>query len=84
MFLADYVHCLCIPLWLKRQEARRKFNIRGNGCTDCLTSYFCHPCALAQLSTELKTRAEQAQIGAKGAPMGYVQPTQGMEYQPPQ
>ncbi|KAK3673139.1 hypothetical protein LTR78_006979 [Recurvomyces mirabilis] len=85
MFVADYVHCLCIPLWLKPQEFRRKFNIRGNGCTDCLASYFCHSCALSQLNTELKARAEQPQIEAKEAPMGYVQPAppHGMMYVPP-
>jgi Cys-rich protein (TIGR01571 family) len=50
MCIADYVHLFCIPLWMKRQEMRRRFNIKGNGCTDCLAAYFCHCCTLSQMS----------------------------------
>ncbi|KAK0941704.1 hypothetical protein LTR48_000283 [Friedmanniomyces endolithicus] len=71
----NYVALQWIPVWLKRKELRTKFGIQGNGCTDCLVSYFCHPCSIAQMETELKDRAATAPtgLGEKSAPVGYAQ-----------
>ncbi|KAK1066141.1 hypothetical protein LTR74_007359 [Friedmanniomyces endolithicus] len=71
----NYVALQWIPVWLKRKELRNKFGIQGNGCTDCLVSYFCHPCSIAQMETELKDRAATAPtgLGEKLAPVGYAQ-----------
>ncbi|KAK4506590.1 hypothetical protein PRZ48_000322 [Zasmidium cellare] len=76
-----------IPLMFKRGEVRDRFGIKGDGFADCMASYCCTPCALAQLETELKDRATGAQHG--GAPplggdikQGYAPPPQGMNYQP--
>lgn len=48
LFLASYVHLGWLPIMLKRQEMRQKFNIRGDGCQDCLISYFCACCKRSQ------------------------------------
>ncbi|KAK0855716.1 hypothetical protein LTS02_010988 [Friedmanniomyces endolithicus] len=71
----NYVALQWIPVWLKRKELRNKFGIQGNGCTDCLVSYFCHPCSIAQMETELKDRAATAPtgLGEKSATVGYAQ-----------
>ena len=44
-------------------------------------SYFCYPCALAQMETEVKDRAKVAHHGGKAE--GYSQPQGGMSYQQP-
>lgn len=33
---------------LQRGKIRRRLNINGNGCTDCLAACCCMPCALTQ------------------------------------
>ena len=30
--------------WLNRGDIRAKYDIEGNGCTDCLTHYCCDCC----------------------------------------
>ncbi|KAK3068526.1 hypothetical protein LTR53_013838 [Teratosphaeriaceae sp. CCFEE 6253] len=83
MGLANYAGLSWIVVWLKRQELRRAFNIRGNDCTDCLSACFCHCCALAQMEMELKDRAAGGRdgTGAKAAQAGYVQEQPAMRYQ---
>lgn len=86
-----------VPQMLRRQELRQRLSLRGDGCTDCLASYFCAPCSLAQMETELKDRAQKAQSASdmqrqqQQDTTGYypVQQQQGMVYaqpgqQPPQ
>lgn len=45
-------------------------------------SYCCTPCAIAQMNTEMKKRAEQAHLNPQQ--MGYQPQTQRMVYQAPQ
>jgi hypothetical protein len=45
-------------------------------------SYFCFPCTLAQMETEVKDRAALLQHSG-GKPEGYSQPQGGMAYQQP-
>ena len=53
-------------------------------CADSVlqASYFCFPCTLAQMETEIKDRAALLQHSA-GKPEGYSQPQGGMAYQQP-
>ncbi|TKA74725.1 hypothetical protein B0A55_04041 [Friedmanniomyces simplex] len=83
MCISNYLHLMWLPVWLKRQELRRAFGIKGNGCTDCLASYFCHCCAIAQMEMELKDRAAKATTGlgfTEAPAVGYVREQVGMEY----
>ncbi len=36
-----------------RLQVRKFFDIEGNGCLDCLTSLFCAPCSIIQISNQL-------------------------------
>jgi Cys-rich protein (TIGR01571 family) len=75
-----------LPIMFKRAEIRQRFDIPGDGCTDCLLSCFCQPCALAQMSTELKDRSAAALLPTHGLgdnKTGYISPaaaTGGMVY----
>ncbi|KXT11287.1 hypothetical protein AC579_1671 [Pseudocercospora musae] len=80
---ASCFHFGWLATLLKRMELRERFGIQGNGCTDCLVSYFCTPCTLAQMETELKDRAASAQGGRGTQDAGYVAPSDNMTYQPP-
>jgi Cys-rich protein (TIGR01571 family) len=46
-----------LPIMQKRTAIREKFGISGNFLEDCLVTCCCQPCALAQMSTELKDRS---------------------------
>ncbi|KAF8325756.1 PLAC8 family-domain-containing protein [Cantharellus anzutake] len=37
-----------------RREVRKRYNIEGNLCTDCLTQCFCSPCSITQESREIE------------------------------
>ncbi|KAF8960431.1 PLAC8 family-domain-containing protein [Flammula alnicola] len=37
-----------------RGHVRRRYNIKGGGCNDCCTSFWCAPCELVQESRELE------------------------------
>ncbi|KAK0272169.1 hypothetical protein LTR91_010223 [Friedmanniomyces endolithicus] len=82
--ISNYCGLQWIPVWLKRKELRSRFGIQGNGCTDCLVSFCCHPCSIAQMETELKDRAATAStgMGEKQAPVGYAQQQDAMDYRP--
>jgi len=43
----------CIFQMGTRGAARRRYHIKGNGCTDCLAACFCTPCDLTQVSREI-------------------------------
>lgn len=66
---------------MKRTELRRQFNIKGNGCEDCLVSYFCHCCAIGQMDTELKQRAQTQTSHAAGKEAQYAPNPSQMAYQ---
>lgn len=83
MYGAACCHLHWLVALFKRGDTRAKFGIRGDGCTDCLASYFCFPCALAQMETEVKDRAKVAKASG-GMTQGYSQPQGGMVYQQPQ
>ena len=57
-FLSHGIANIC---WrtLRRSSIREKYNIKGNLCTDFLTSTFCDPCALAQEDYEVNRREEE-------------------------
>lgn len=41
MCLAGCCYLHWLPLMIKRSDVRKKFNIGGNGCTDCLVAACC-------------------------------------------
>ncbi|KZP11425.1 PLAC8-domain-containing protein [Athelia psychrophila] len=47
----------CMLSWIcqmgGRSHVRKRYNIRGTGCGDCVTSCCCYPCGLTQESREL-------------------------------
>jgi hypothetical protein len=69
---------------LKRGEVREKFGIAGNPIKDCFLSCCCQPCALAQMSTELKERTGPIALlpTENNGRRGYVSPgaANGMVY----
>ena len=44
---------MCLHTFM-RNDLRESRDIRGSCCADCLTVYFCYPCALTQEYKELK------------------------------
>ncbi|KAF8157214.1 PLAC8 family-domain-containing protein [Crassisporium funariophilum] len=46
-----------------RKHVRQRYNIKGGGCGDCLTSFFCAPCQLTQDSREIEL--EEQSFGAQ-------------------
>lgn len=94
MCLATHFGFGWVPVWLQRGEIRKRFDINGNFCTDCLATCCCTPCAVAENEVELRDRAQSealmttvdqynAQNGEVKTGLGvtpqYIQPTQ-MEY----
>lgn len=78
MCVAAHVGCACIPVWMQRSEVRKRFGIKGNGCTDCLASTCCTCCSMVQQQVEVRERAEkQPMLGANG---GYQSAPGGMVY----
>eukprot|EP00898_Chlorokybus_atmophyticus_P002606 jgi/Chlat1/3346/Chrsp23S03660 len=63
---------LCPPLawitqWVSRRQLRDKYKLPATPCHDCLVSFFCNCCALAQENRELMIRLQHP-----------LQPTTGM------
>ena len=50
---------LAICLLLLRTAVRRTLNIPGDGCTDCLVSVCCTPCAITQIVGQLWIKPEE-------------------------
>ncbi|KIJ22924.1 hypothetical protein M422DRAFT_196528 [Sphaerobolus stellatus SS14] len=48
-----------------RGEVRRRYNIDGGGCGDCMAALCCHPCELTQDSREIELE-ERSLMGGKG------------------
>ncbi|GAB7328469.1 hypothetical protein MBLNU13_g00439t1 [Cladosporium sp. NU13] len=78
--LAGSVLLECIPTAFKREEMRKRFAIDGDFCEDIAASMFCRPCTLAQMNSEMKSRAAKEQLTKA---IGYQPQTQGMVYLPP-
>lgn len=51
---------------ISRGNIRRQYGIKGNDCSDCLTSCFCGCCALVQEDREVK--AQEKEDGKYAAP----------------
>ncbi|KAK5129050.1 hypothetical protein LTR85_000383 [Meristemomyces frigidus] len=98
LYAAWHVHLGWMAVMLKRQDLRQKFGIKscfadrcaaspphGNAYTDCLASYCCQPCTLAQMEAELQDRAATAEVvsDTHTQETGYVPRPQGMLYSPP-
>ena len=47
-----------LPL-TNRGEVREKYNLVGNGCTDCLCTFCCGPCDIIQQDKEVEYRERQ-------------------------
>lgn len=45
-----------IPVWLQRSDLRNKHNLRGSGCTDCLSACCCPECDIIQVEKEAERR----------------------------
>lgn len=74
-----FTGCGWIYIMMKRGEIRERYGIRGGGCKDCCTSFWCGCCALIQQEKEVKGRQASGPItqGYQGnqAPMRmYSQP----------
>ncbi|EPS39947.1 hypothetical protein H072_6363 [Dactylellina haptotyla CBS 200.50] len=70
----DYNRCCNVPCWsfaglmlcgaqwvmgcMQRGELRRKYNLDGSGCGDCVKHFFCECCTLVQEDRESKTRQQ--------------------------
>ncbi|KAI5239943.1 hypothetical protein E4T43_06431 [Aureobasidium subglaciale] len=78
MFAGWILAIPCVPIWMQRNIVRKRFNIGGNGCTDCLVSTFCGCCAQVQQENELKDRAEKELLMINHPP-----PPQERMYAPP-
>ncbi|UNI23492.1 hypothetical protein JDV02_009310 [Purpureocillium takamizusanense] len=52
-----FTGCACVYNLLRRGEMRQTYGIKGNGCTDCLTSCCCLCCAVIQQEKESQVRA---------------------------
>ncbi|KAG2003028.1 hypothetical protein CC2G_003661 [Coprinopsis cinerea AmutBmut pab1-1] len=44
----------CFLQMVNRKDIRGRYNIRGGGCGDCCTAYWCGPCELVQEAQELE------------------------------
>ncbi|KAF3178092.1 hypothetical protein TWF106_011165 [Orbilia oligospora] len=91
--VTDYNRCCNGPCWgfcglmicgaqwimgmMQRGEARRKYNMKGSGCGDCMRHFFCGCCALIQENREVETRK---QLLVPANVLGY-QPTVAMSYE---
>jgi Cys-rich protein (TIGR01571 family) len=52
-------------VWHLRNLTRARFQIPGSGCEDCLVSFFCSCCSMAQVATHIKSyKAGSCDFGA--------------------
>jgi Cys-rich protein (TIGR01571 family) len=68
MFAGLVLAVPCIPDWLQRHAVRKRFDLRGSECADCLASVFCTCCSQVQHENELKDQAEKARLILSGPP----------------
>eukprot|EP01060_Flectonema_neradi_P026837 TRINITY_DN3626_c0_g2_i1.p1 TRINITY_DN3626_c0_g2~~TRINITY_DN3626_c0_g2_i1.p1 ORF type:complete len:220 (+),score=40.46 TRINITY_DN3626_c0_g2_i1:53-712(+) len=48
----------CLFTWVLRDKARHKYNIEGDGCSDCCAVTFCGACVVCQLQRETLSRGD--------------------------
>jgi len=65
---------------LRRQEMRQRFDIEGNGCTDCLVTTFCGSCSLAQMNMQVKAQLQKPPTYTMDQRTAYSKERQGMLY----
>ncbi|KAK9678556.1 hypothetical protein RND81_11G219100 [Saponaria officinalis] len=53
----------CLYSFIYRVNMRGQYGLRGTTCSDCLSHFFCHPCALCQDYRELHNRGFDMDIG---------------------
>jgi hypothetical protein len=82
MFAGMVLAVPCIPVWIQRHAVRKRFNLTGSGCTDCLASFFCTCCSQAQHENELKDQAEKERLMVSAPPSGQ-QPMVYAQQNPP-
>jgi len=67
-FLFGLIHCFTSFGWVlevgARSDTRRRYNIEGGGCGDCMASCCCLPCVLTQESREIE--GEETSFGKRG------------------
>ncbi|QIX01083.1 hypothetical protein AMS68_006600 [Peltaster fructicola] len=76
--LASVVGLACIPVCMKRSEIRSAHRIKGSSCGDFMASWCCMPCSIAQMNSELKSRAKAVNAAPNA---GYARQQAGMKYQ---
>lgn len=67
-----FTGCGWIYIMMKRSEIRERFNISGDGTSDCCSTYWCPCCSLIQQDNEVKTRTQHL----------VANPAQGYQAQP--
>jgi len=81
------LHCMCITFlpsacgmrMRQRREIRKKYNLTGNCCGDCLRICCCSCCELMQADNEVRAKKERTAPAPSEA--GYRRPD-GMTYGP--
>ncbi|KAF8331622.1 PLAC8 family-domain-containing protein [Cantharellus anzutake] len=64
--LLAYIGCECFAGMSGRSSVRRRYNIQGGGCGDCMCHTFCIPCSLTQESRELGLEEGSELSGKRG------------------
>ncbi|KAF4625936.1 hypothetical protein G7Y89_g12227 [Cudoniella acicularis] len=62
-------HCCSISFiltFLKRQEIREEYHLKGDAVTDCLFSAFCQCCTLVQQEKEVIAKQREAGVTSQG------------------
>ncbi|RHY57748.1 hypothetical protein DYB26_008733 [Aphanomyces astaci] len=63
---------IIVLVWVVRARVRRKFSIPGSCCIDCMTSWCCTCCAIAQIATHTTSYVEgDCQFGPRGVLPAY-------------
>jgi len=52
----------CVTLCFQRGQVRRKYDIDGNNCMDCILSFWCYCCVLNQIVRHLPEEKYQVQL----------------------
>jgi len=74
-----HVGCQWVVQMMQRGEIRKKYNLKGDGMTDCLCACCCGPCDLVQQDKEAEFR-EQQRLGMPVPIQNQPVKVQGMQY----
>ncbi|KAE9974919.1 hypothetical protein EG327_008623 [Venturia inaequalis] len=86
-FALSFFGCQWIVQLMGRGEIREKYNLKGNGCTDCLCACCCMPCDLVQQEKEIVNQEATNLINVQPNKleaqnqMAYPQQQQPQQYQ---